>query len=96
LFTGAETPRRKKIKMQTLKQAIYLAQSGKSRSLVSAAKSLDGCPVGGWPQTEQVRRELRNELPVRSLRSYTADEFISALYTVDSSDRYRSTVGAHV
>lgn len=77
---------------QTLKQAIYLATSGESRPMQSAARALDGKPVGGWPDTQQARREVRNALPVPGARSYTVDQFVSALYTVDSLDRYRSTV----
>jgi hypothetical protein len=77
---------------QSLKQAIYLATSGKSRDLSRASRALDGKPVGGWPETRQARMQLRDDLPLQSQRAYTVDEFISALYTVDSSDRYRSTV----
>lgn len=73
--------------IQTLKQALYLMTSGQSRSLLSAARSLDGKPLGGWGDTEQARRQLRNELPLRSLRAYTVDEFVDAAYTVHS-DRY--------
>lgn len=75
---------------QTLKQAIHLAQSGKSRELRSAALELDGKPQGGWPETEQARRAVREALPLRSQRDYTLGEFIEAVYEIDSSDRYRA------
>ncbi len=78
---------------QTLEQAIHLAKSGKSHELRSAAVALEGLPVGGWGETEQARREgVLGQLPLRSQRSYTIDQFISAVYTVDQADRYRSTV----
>ena len=75
---------------QTLEQAVHLAKTGKSKSLVIAAKSLLGCPVGGWGQTAQARLQVREELPLRSQRDYTLDEFIAAAYTTNSTDRYVS------
>jgi hypothetical protein len=76
--------------MQSLNQALYLAFTGKSRSLAGCITELAGKPVGGWAETQQAKRHIRDELPVRSMRAYTLDEFISAAYIVDSSDRYRT------
>lgn len=76
------------MKKQTLVQAVHLAMSGKSKAMASAL-CMSGCPIGGWADTEQARRETANELPVRSLRSYTVSQFISACYAVDASDRYQ-------
>ena len=81
-------------KLQTLDQAVHLAKSGKSKSLSSAACSLLGKPVGGWPETQQAMRELRDELPLRSQREYTVQQFVDAVYITDSADRYRSRLGA--
>jgi hypothetical protein len=78
--------------MQTLKQAIHLATTGKSRALRSAALELDGKPVGGWPETQQALRQIDDALPLRSEREYASDEFIAAMYTVDSADRYRANI----
>jgi hypothetical protein len=75
---------------QTLAQAVMLARFGQSKDLARAASALDGCPVGGWPETQQARRAILDDLPVRSLRAYTLDEWISAVYTVDYADRYRT------
>lgn len=80
------------MKIQTLKEAEHLARSGKSKALRSAAVALHGKPVGSWGETQSAMRDLRNDLPLRMLRAYTVDEFVSAIYTVDSSDRYRSTI----
>jgi hypothetical protein len=77
-------------KKQTLVQAVHLALSGKSTALASASQSLDGKPAGGWPETDAARRDIRDQLPVRLLRCYTIDHFISAVYELDSSDRYRT------
>lgn len=77
---------------QTLKQAIHLATTGESRDLRRAALALDGKPVGGWPETQQARREVRELLPLESLRGYTVLDFIEAAYKLDSADRYRSTI----
>jgi hypothetical protein len=77
-------------KPQSLAEAVELVRAGASRSLCRAAGYLVGCPVGGWPETVQARRQLRDELPLRCLRSYTLDDFIKKVYVVDQSDRYRS------
>ena len=50
---------------------------------------LDGCPVGGWPETERAKRNLLDVLPSREERTYTLGELIEALYTVDHAERYR-------
>lgn len=78
--------------MQSLKQAVTLARSGKSVALVRAAHALEGCPVGGWGETAEARRDIVEYLPARHARSYTLDDFISTVYTVDHADRYRSTM----
>jgi hypothetical protein len=77
---------------QTLKQALLLARSGKSKALARAGHYLSGCPEGGWAETAQAMRRIRDELPLRSERDYTLDEFVSAAYIVDSADRYRSAL----
>ena len=82
------------MKKQSLKQALYLIETGESESLSRAACYLDGCPVGGWGETTQARRQIVDELPHRELRSYTVSEFIAAVYTVDDTDRYRINVKA--
>ena len=75
---------------QSLKQALHLAFTGKSRTLAGCITQLSGKPVGGWPDTQQELRQIRDELPVRSMRAYTVDEFVSAAYIIDSADRYRT------
>lgn len=78
--------------MQTLAQAIHLATTGKSRTLRGAATELHSKPVGGWPETEQALRQIKDALPLRDARDYTLDEFVGAMYLVDSADRYRSNI----
>lgn len=73
---------------QTLTQAIHLARTGLSRTMARAAHALDGCPIGSWPETEQARRQIRDDLPARSCRRYTVDQFVDAAYRVDAADRY--------
>lgn len=75
--------------MQTLKQAIHLARSGKSRDLARAAYYLHGLPVGGWGETSQAMVRIREELPLRADRDYTVGDFVSAAYEV-RGDRYYS------
>jgi hypothetical protein len=75
---------------QTLVQAVYLATSGRSHSLQSARNTMLGLPCGGWAETTQGYRQMLGELPVRSLRAYTADQFLEATCCLDSSDRFRA------
>jgi hypothetical protein len=70
---------------ETLKQALYLFSCGKRIIRCGLA----GCPEGGWAQTEQARAQLLDELPLRSERAYTVDEFISAAYELDHAGRYQ-------
>ncbi len=72
------TTRRQSIKAALRDETIRRALSG-----------LIGCPAGGWAETSQARRRLVDELPVRSLRSYSADELISAALELDHADRYQ-------
>jgi hypothetical protein len=55
----------------------------------SALLGLDGCPVGGWPETRQARSRLGEALPLRSERLYTVGDLVSFAMTVDYADRYR-------
>ena len=77
--------------MQNLKQALSLAMSG-TRPYSYAATALAGCPEGGWPETEQARRQIVEYLPARSERSYTVSEFIAAAYTLDHTQRYQTAI----
>ena len=75
---------------QNLKTALTLATKGvRPYSFLSTA--LDGCPVGGWPQTEQAMRLIADELPAAAARDYTINQFVDAAYEIDrSTDRYRT------
>lgn len=75
--------------MQTIKQAMVLARTGKSQSLARAAHVLSGLPVGGWAETRQAMRSILNDLPLRQERSYTVAEFVDAAYVV-RNDRYHA------
>lgn len=77
---------------QSLKQAIFLATSGKSRALRSAALTLDGVPASDQVLVEQALRRVRDELPNRQLREYTVEEFRAAMYHVGSDDVYRTAL----
>ena len=74
--------------MMTLNAAIYIARNNKSRNLGRALNQLAGCPVGAWGQTEQARRAIVNELPLRAQRDYTVDQLIDSLFTVNKAERY--------
>lgn len=77
-------------KIQSLAQAVAIARNATRGDMAHAASALAGCPVGGWPETEQAMRAIRDALPLRSTREYTTAEFVSAVYYVDHADRYRS------
>ena len=75
-------------KKQTLAQAVALVRT--SRGLHDVTRcGLGGCPVGGWPETEQAIGRIEEALPLRSERSYTVDNIIGALYEIDHAGRYR-------
>lgn len=76
-------------KKQTLDRAMQLIRAGKLRVDLYG---LDGCPVGGWPETQQAILRLSDEIPHRSERSYTVYDLIDRLYTV-VGDRYRAHPG---
>jgi hypothetical protein len=76
---------------QTLKQALHLLTSGKSDALVRAAFALDNIPAGDWPDTQEARRRMIDDLPMRHARAYTADEFADAVYDwSELTGRYRT------
>jgi hypothetical protein len=45
---------------------------------------LDGTPVGGAGETVQAYRQLRDLLPARRNRTYTADQFSGAVWATES------------
>ena len=49
---------------------------------------LDGCPVGGWPETRQALLRLSDDLPRREHRNYDLYQLVDALYVVNDADRY--------
>ena len=73
--------------MKTIKTAIKNAAMP-GTELNRALNGLAGCPVGGWPETEQALRSVREALPFRSERKYTASELVNAVMGVDHADRY--------
>lgn len=77
--------------MKTTKKALntvlkQLTNGTAPKPVRIAAYALEGCPVGGWPETQQAFRRIEDELP----GGVDADEFVSAAYTVTSSYRYTS------
>lgn len=50
---------------------------------------LDGCPVGGWPETQQALLRLADDIPRREHRDYDTYQLVDALYVVDHAGRYR-------
>lgn len=77
---------------QTLKAAVELITSGRGMQDVFRC-GIDGCPVGGWPETEQAMSRLCDVLPHLSERTYLAAQLVDRLYTVDHADRYRLRSG---
>jgi hypothetical protein len=72
---------------QSLTQALALFRSGKGLQGITRC-GLAGCPVGGWPETEQAKRRIADELPPRAMRSYTVDDVVGELYSVNHANRY--------
>ena len=73
---------------QTLDQAVTLARRGVSAEWRTVATILHGCPVGGWPETQQALRRIAEAVPVGA--AYTADDLVDALYTVIHADAHSS------
>lgn len=72
---------------QTLVQAVYLATSGKSRELRSAACCLIGTMPGSGERA-QAHRQMVSLLPVRRLRAYTAEQFLESVCRMDDGERW--------
>lgn len=68
---------------QSLADAVAKVKSGAYRC------GLDGLPEGGWAETVQARIRLLELIPSPGERSYVVDELIAAVYTIDSTGRYR-------
>jgi hypothetical protein len=54
-----------------------------------ALGGLDGCPVGGWGETDQAMRRLREELPSRQDRDWTLGDLVASEMEEDSTGRWR-------
>lgn len=76
----APTPRR-----ESLRQRLAKVVKGEHPGV----GALEGCPEGGWPETQQALRRLSEELPRREARTYSLAAFVDAVYTVDGAGRYR-------
>lgn len=77
---------------QSLKQALHLIKSEKSKYLDYASCVLSGKPVGGWPETRQAFRDLVDLLPSERARSYTVSDFVDAVYDVDNGHYRRKDI----
>ena len=72
---------------QSLRTAIRAAS--RPGPLRQALCGLEGCPVGGWPETAQARGRVTDELCHRSERSFTTADLIEAVMHEDSAGRWR-------
>lgn len=86
---------------QTLREALHLASTGKSKHLASAARALHGKPEGGWPETMERYREMVGDLPYRDQRAYTVAEWVEATHELvpdpegRAAGHYRSRYAPH-
>ena len=71
-----------KRKIETLNQRLAIIRRDGLRC------GLDGCPVGGWPETRQAILRLADDLPRRDRRDYTLWQLVESLYAVNDADRY--------
>lgn len=67
-------------------------RAGRRPHLARALVALAGCPVGGWGETGQAMRRVADALPFRADRTYTLDDLVDAVMTVDAADRWRLSV----
>lgn len=75
-------------KRQTLRTAVRHARK-EGHPLCRAIEQLVGCPVGGWGETDQAMRQVREELPFRAERRYTLGDLIAAVVEEGPSGRYQ-------
>ena len=73
---------------QTLRTAVRHARQ-EGHPLCRAINGMVGLPVGGWGETDQAMRAVREELPFRGERRYTLGEIISAVLEEAPNGRYR-------
>ena len=80
------------MRRQTLHTAIrHAGETG--HPVCRAINGLDGCPVGGWGETDQAWRALLEALPRREERAYGASALVAAVLTEDHAGRYRRREG---
>lgn len=53
-----------------------------------ALAGLVGQPAGGWPETQQAIQAIREALPLRHNRTFSAAELIQATMTLNRANRY--------
>jgi len=73
---------------QTLRTAVRHARK-EGHPLCRAINGLVGCPVGGWGETDQAMRQVREELPFRAERRYTLGDLIAAVVEEGLDGRYQ-------
>jgi hypothetical protein len=73
---------------QTLRTAVRHARK-EGHPLCTAINGLVGCPVGGWGETDQAMRAVREELPSRAERRYTLGDLIAAVVEEGLDGRYQ-------
>ena len=61
----------------------------KWRGVQQALNGLDGCPVGGWGETDQAMRRIREELPFRQDRDWTLGDLVAREMEEDATGRWR-------
>lgn len=77
---------KKRAKRQTLDEVLAeIAKPGRLQNVCT----LDGLPIGAWPDTQQIIRQLDDALPIRAERAYTLGELIAALYDTSGTHYVR-------
>jgi len=77
------TPKKRKPRKVSMSDALSW------RGVQQGLNGLDGCPVGGWGETDQAMRRLREELPFRQDRDWTLGDLVAREMVEDSTGRWR-------
>lgn len=75
----------------TLDQALFLARTGRSKSLRLAAFRMHGIPINDG-RIDEAWNDLAGWLPHRSERDFTINDWVRATNRVDATGRYEATL----
>jgi hypothetical protein len=74
--------------MKTIRTAIKHANTPGS-ALHRALNQLAGCPVGGWPETQQAMTAVSEAIPDARSRAWSREQLLDKVMIKDHADRWQ-------